>query len=605
MIVQKIKALFLFIRKKFKKDKLESFIKEQRELDKKLVFSLSKSRIPSFKQLKHLPEIINSREKKIILACGLLVIVALIILGINLYLEKITYLPIPGGKYTEGLVGAPQYINPILAQNNDVDSDLSRIIFSGLIKLDERQNIAPDIATRYEVSTDQKTYIFYLRNNVLWHDGEKFTADDVIFTINSIQNQDYGSPLRASFNGIKAEKTDDYAVKFTLAQPFAPFLSSLTFGILPQHIWQDIPISNIMLAEYNLKPIGTGPFLFSSLTKDTAGDIKSYTLTRNEKYYGQKSYLDKITFKFYDNFQTAVDAMESKSTQGISLLPRQLKSQIIDKSRFNYYPLGLPQYTAIFINQGKNVILKDKDVRKALALGINRDKIVNETLGGDAGIVNGPILPGFLGFNPDLEKINYDPSQAMDILEKDGYRVQPDNSRLKDKTKLEITLTTVDQDDLSQVAKEIQTEWQAIGVAVNLQIVPGEKIKNDVIKPREYQMLLYGEMLGSDPDPYPFWHSSQTQDPGLNLSLFSNREADQLMETARQTTNLQDRYLKYIRFQNILAAELPAIFLYSPNYTYTVSKDIKGISLERIAVPSDRFFGVEGWYTKTKRNCCK
>ena len=672
------------------------FVK-QVNLDKKLILSLSKSRIPNLKQIKYLPKFFTLTEKRIIQSIIIVIIIALATLGGIFYKNHIKYFPNYGGEYTEGLVGSLKYINPILAQTSEVDRDISRLIFSSLLQYNEKQELIPDLAEHYEISKDQKTYTIYLKKDIKWHDGNPLTADDIIFTVRSIQDPEYKSPLTPSLRGVLINKVDDYKVTFTLQEPYAPFLEILTFGILPKHIWSDIPANNANLAEYNTKPIGSGPFKFESLTKDNLGNIKKYTLTRYDDYYSQKPFIKKIHLKLYADFNSAVEALHNKNIEGISFLPNELRPIVAKNKNLNYYSLQIPQFTAIFFNQSKNEILKNKNIRQALALSLDKNEILQETLGGEGLVIDGAILPGYLGYNPDIKKYNFNIDEANKILEELKWETYPVESYIKDrlseelkkleekkeeekkdseenknsskeeagetskagensgesvdsmdKEKLEglgmsaeeadlsaqarktpeeliadqinseiddgqqifrkkdgqiltLSLTTVDQLEDIKAVKLIKKYWQQLGIKVNLNIVSPSEIRRETIKNRDYEILLYSEIVGSDPDPYPFWHSSQNVHPGLNLAIFVNRHVDELLEEARQTNKEDERSEKYIKFQNILAADVPAIFLYSPTYTYVVDKKIKGISAKRLTVPSDRFTKIENWYIKVKR----
>ena len=626
---------------------------QPKEIDKKLVHSLSPKKIPSLKQLKYLPTVLEPQQRR--LAGGLLILAAaaLIFIAANFYYRNFLPTPTVGGDYTEGLIGAPRYINPLLSQTNDVDADISRLIFSGLLRYDRELQLAPDLASHWEKTEDQKTYTFPLKENIKWHDGRPLTADDVVFTFQSLKDPDFKSPLLISFRGVEIEKVNDLTVKFILPEAYPSFLEVLTAGILPEHIWGEIPPINANLTEYNLKPIGSGPWKFKSLTKDQLGNIKSYTLTPASDYYGPKPYLEKIILKFYPNFETAISALKNNSVEGISFLPKELKNQLNGQKNLNYHSFYLPQYTAVFFNQKENEILKDKAVRKALALSIDKSKILSEALQLEGEIINGPILPIFIEQPPD-KKINFDSSQANSVLEEAGWKKispqeyeeliktqtaestdqaseEPENENNQDSTAtdqlnnednqqattetepllsfyrqkenniLAVTLTTVNQPENIKAAELIKDFWQTIGIKVDLQIVEGSKVSREIIKPRNYQILLFGIIVGSNPDPYPFWHSSQIQDPGLNLALFANREVDKLLEEAKKTDDPVKQQENYQRFQDILTAEIPAIFLHTPTYTHVVDQKIKGLNIDRIIVPADRFNNLEDWYVKTSR----
>ncbi|OGY43890.1 MAG: hypothetical protein A2729_01035 [Candidatus Buchananbacteria bacterium RIFCSPHIGHO2_01_FULL_39_14] len=610
---------------------------QQKEFDKKLVYTLNSKKIPSIKQLKHLSKILNPQEKKLVGLLLVLIIGAAIFIGATFYRQNFLPVPIAGGDYTGGLVGAPQYINPLLAQTNDVDTDLARLIFSGLLKYNNELEVVPDLAENFQVSEDQKTYTFVLRENLKWHDGEPLTINDVIFTFQSIKDPDFKSPLLISLRGVEIQKIDERTIKFILAEPYPSFLEVLTVGILPEHIWAEIPALNANLTEYNLKPIGSGGWEFKSLIKDRLGNVKSYTLVPNPDFYDKKPYLQKITFKFYPDFSTAVDALKNHSVEGISFLPKDLKSQLTNKKSLNFYSFYLPQYTAIFFNQKNNELLKDKIIRQALALSIDKTKILSEALQLEGEIIDGPIMPVIVQPSTD-KKINFNQGQADKILDEAGWqKITPEQYqefiqkqkeknanhqgatttasvatttenqitqgflRQKDEKILELSLTTINQPENIKATELIKKFWEDIGIKVNLEIVEGNKIGRQIIKPRNYQALLFGIIVGSNPDPFPFWHSSQTDDPGLNLASFANRDADKILEDVRKITDEEKKKESYQRFLDLLTTELPAIFLYNPTYTYVVDKKIKGINIDRVIIPADRFNNLSEWYLKTKR----
>ncbi len=573
--------------------------------------NLSDKRLPNMKQLKHLNRFLSPREKTAMKVLAALVGVALFSAGVKFYNDHVSIVPDQGGDYAEAVVGAPHLINPILTASNDADQDLVSLVFSGLMKTDPKGELVPDLASSYEVSSDGKTYVFRLRDGIQWQDGTAFSSGDVVATVDYIKNASWKSPHLAQFKNVTVEAPDDKTVKFTLEDPFAPFLSLLTIGILPEHLWQEVRPENAIRADLNAKPIGTGPFKFKSLVKDKKGAVRSYTLIRNENYYDAKPYLASFTFKYYADTGSATDALMKKKVDGISFLPPEERQAIDKLGSVKSYVLHLPQYTAVFFNLNKNAALKSKDVRQALALAVDKDKILREAVPAGGEPVYGPILPGFVGFHPDVKKYGFDPAAAAALLEKDGWKLNAEGVREQqtvDKagkvtatTPLSLTLTTVDAKENIDVARLIQQDWNAIGAKTELEIEPASKIQKEKIRPRDYDALLYGEILGPDPDPYPFWHSSQNEAPGLNLAVFSNRRVDELLEKARLTTNDAERTTYYKEFQDILAEEVPAIFLYSPTYTYVVSRNIKNMDTATIFTPSGRFANVEQWYINTKR----
>lgn len=590
--------------------KIELNILKQKDLDKKLVFSIRKRFFfPRIQQLKMLPSVLSAKEKKIVKFLIAISLISFLFWGWRFYNTHLGLVPTQGGDYTEGVIGGPKYINPLLSQTADVDKDLSALIFSGLLKYDSNQKIAPDLAEKYEISQDQKNYTFYLKDKLWWQDEEKLNADDIIFTIQDIKNRDFKSPLWSSFNAVEVEKLDDKTIKFKLTEPYSPFLSLLSVGILPRHMWEDIEPATAGLADYNLtSPIGSGPFKAKSFVKDKSGKIKSYTLERNENYYGQKPYLDKITFAFFDSKEDAFLALKNKTIEGLSFLTFEQKEELAKKESLNFYTLKIPQYTALFINQ-KNNLLKNKNFRQALAYSLDKEKIVSQNLAGNAELIKGPILPGFVGYKEDLKIYEYDPAKAKKAIESLGWqKLKPEDKFYKKKvgkeeTELKLTLTIINKELNQRLAQAIKNYWEDVGVKIEIKPIESAEAQEKIFHAHDYEILLYGENLGLDADLYPFWHSSQIAGSGFNLSQLANKEADKILEEARATTDLKARHDKYVYFQNILTEEIPAVFLYRPVYYYAVDKKIKGLNLDNIYIADspDRFNGIENWYIKTEK----
>ena len=605
-MASKIKLLFLNLSKNLKSfiflhlEKFKKYqkIEKQKNLDQKIIANLRPQKLPSWKQFKRLPQTLSAQESLIIKIFCLLILVCLSSLLYFNVIKNLIEVPKDGGEFTEGLIGSPLYLNPLLAYT-DADVDLTRLIFSGLLKYNEKLELVPDLAEKYEISQDQKTYTFYLKKNVKWHDGESLTASDVVFTIASILDPDFKSPLYRTFAGVTVEKVDDYTVKFTLKEPYAAFLNLLIVGIIPQHLWYDIPAINAKLATLNQKPIGSGPYKFKSLIKEKTGLIKAYTLEKNRDFYNKVPYINKIILKFFPDYESAVNALINKNIENLSFLPKEYLPKI-SKRDLVINNLPLSQYTAVFFNQKNNKLLEDKKIREALSYAIDKNKFLEDVLQNQGQQIDGPILPGFLGYNQNLTIYEYNPQKAIELLINDGWTLSGEIFKKKDE-ELKISLTAVEQAENIKVANLLKEFWTSIGVNVDLQLIPAERMEKEIIDPRNYQSLLYGEIIGYESDLYSFWHSSQKEAPGVNLANYVNRKADQLLEEARLTSDPAIRSQKYQEFQNILISDLPSIFLYSPSYTYPVNKKIKGISAQRIALPADRFIKIEDWYIKTKK----
>lgn len=578
------------------------------------VLSVSKKRtIPSWKQWRQLPRVLTQKEGRLLGGAIAVFFLSAITLGVWELAIHRSNNPAVGGEYTEALIGEPQYINPLYASSSDVDSDLTKLVYSGLMRWDPTQGLVNDLASNVQISEDGKTYTITLRDDAKFHNGDAVLARDVVFTIEAIQNDQYRSPLAVSFSGVAVSQVDDRTVAFQLNEPFAPFLSTLTVGILPEDVWTDVSPRNAPLASRNLEPVGSGPYRFSKFSKDKNGNILSYTLERNADYYGEKPLIQTLTFKFYADSEGSVQALSNRNVEGVSFVPTDQETEVAKNHSVVILHPTIPRETVLFFNQEKNAALKDANVRKALALAIDKQAIVDQALGGYGTVIDAPILPGMLGYSPDVAKLTEDTATANNLLDTAGHpwaEGAPFRSLTKNGTtsgdgstenELSFTLTTVQSPEFIKAAQMLVDQMVPIGVRITVETVAPDEFYDKVIAPRNYELLLTGELLGIDPDPYPFWHSSQAKVGGLNLAGYANRKADALLEDARKLTNADERAAKYKEFQDILAADIPAVFLYQSTYAYAVASKIKNVQIDRIATPADRFANVVEWYIKTKK----
>lgn len=544
-------------------------------------------------------------ERVTVLLLGITLVVSATLSVVG-YLQRHTHLiPQNGGTYTEAAVGQPRYLNPILAgtNTNGSDVDISRLVYSSLFRLDHNLQLQNDLATDYRLSADNKEYTIHLRSDVTWHDGERFTADDVVFTIRSMQTPEYGSPLERTFEGVEVQKVDDTTVVFKLSQPYAPFLTSLTVGMVPEHVWESIAPKNAALAEQTLKPVGTGPYKFAELaTRRKTGDITHVRVVRNPSYYGQYPHLDEIIFTFFPTHDEAIQEFVAGNVDGVGFLPLQLQAKVRRHSSLDIHRLLLPQYFGLFFNQQKNDILGDAGVRNALSLGLDRTAIVREALSGEGEALHLPIPAGVFAFNDDIPAPAYDPEAAQQNLADAGWKdADNDGIREKDNKRLHLRITTTDWPEYVRTAEIVQQQWHEIGVETEIQHFGAGTIQQTAVRPREYEVLLFGEILNPQPDPYPFWHSTQTRNPGYNFALFKNEQVDKLLEEARKTLNDEARQEKYKEFQGKILDLKPALILYRPYYLFATKDDVRGLDLQFAGLPSDRFNTIEQWHVRTKR----
>mgnify|MGYP001597931666 CR=1 FL=1 len=586
---------------------------QKTSLTMRQVLSVTKTQtIPSWKQWKQLPRLLTHGEKKLLTgSLAVFVFACAALLGTYILSHRIE-IPAIGGEYTEGLIGEPQLLNPLYASASDVDQDLTSLIYSGLLKYDADEGYIPDLAESLIVSDDGLTYTLKIKEHARFHNGEDVRARDVLFTVNAIQNPAYRSPLIDNFYNVSVVQEDERTVSFLLKEPFAPFEQYLTVGILPATLWAEILPQNAPLAALNLQPIGSGPFTFAEFAKDQRGSIRSYTLSRYDDFYDSPPFIETLTFKFYPDTIALSDALENKNVEGVSVVRTEDLARVAGNSNVQLLQPLIPKETVLYMNQSVQLLLKDLVVRSAIAQAIQKQNIVDEMLLFDAQVIHNPILDGMLGFHTYLQTV-YNVSQATSSLEEAGYNLDVASGvrGIKDETNanddeeetqpLHLTLTAVDTEEMQQVASLIQKDLQNIGISISLNFVPADVMLTQIVEPKNFELLLMSVMLEGDPDPYPFWHSSQAKSGGLNFVSYSNADVDTLLVDGRKEKDEGVRAQKYQQFQELLAKDVPAVFLYQSRFAYAVAEKIHLEALTNIVSPSDRFANITDWYIKTKK----
>mgnify|MGYP001765576186 CR=1 FL=1 len=538
-----------------------------------------------------------------------------LVVGILLLLEKrgglgevSTLQPAIGGSYTEALIGNPQRMNPLLDASNSVDRDVDKLIFSGLVRFDSRGIPAPDLAETIGISQDGMLYNIKLKPDLVWHDGKDLTTKDILFTIDLIRNGEEYVPedVRTLWDSIEVYLFDDLNMQLKLPEPYAPFMDYLTFGVLPQHLFDGMDINEIAASPLNLQPVGSGPYRFGELLME-GSTISGIRLVANEDFAGESPFLQEIVFRYYPDASSAYQAFVQGSVQGISEVPANLLPQALANEDLNIYTGRLPRISLVLLNLNDTGVpfFQELAVRKALLLGMNRHAIISENFNGQAIVANGVILPGTWAYNESIVEVGYDPQSAAETLKNAGYVVTGENSttRVKEDVALSFVLSYPDDDLHQGIAQMIAENWRTLGVDVTLEGVPPDVFVSEKLEPRAYQAALVDLNLSRtpDPDPYPFWDLGQAES-GQNYSQWNNRLASDSIEQARVTTDLSERMRLYHNFQAIFAEELPALPLYYPVYNYAVSEQIMGVTMGPLFDTSDRLATITTWYLTTSRN---
>jgi peptide/nickel transport system substrate-binding protein len=533
-----------------------------------------------------------------------------IFVGSSLYLLSIVnrhfsvQVPIQGGTLTEGIVGYVGYINPVLAVT-DSGRDLTELMYAGLMKATPAGTLVPELAESYTISPDGLTYTFVLKNKIFFHDGSPITTDDVAFTVQKVQDQALKSPSRPNWDGVAVKKIDDRTISFTLSKPYAPFLENTTLGIIPKHIWKNARDEDFTYSKYNFEPIGSGPYKLYDIKRDTSGIPQDYNLVPFDAYPTGSPYVAHLVIKTFSNEKSMIEAYQKGDIQSMYDVSPQVAESIV-RGDSKIYTTPLPRVFGIFFNQNEAPVLANKEVRQALQLATDRQAIIDNVLGGYGIAITDPIPPGALPVGADLPTTVASTSitDAQKILTNAGWAADANgvmNKKIgKDTVALRFSISTSDTPELVQTANMVKIMWQKIGADVEVKIFETGELNQSVIRPRKYDALLFGEIIGRDLDLYAFWHSSGRLDPGLNIAEYVNVKADKILEKARTISNVQDRLNQYAAFQSEVRNDIPAIFLYAPDFIYILPKSLQGVSVGSVTVPSERFSGVPDWYIDTE-----
>ncbi len=503
-----------------------------------------------------------------------------------------------GGIYREGIAGAPRYLNPLLAQFNQADQDLTPLLFRGLVRVDEGGRYHPDLARQWWVDPSGMTYTVALRQDVYWHDGAPLVADDVLYTVHTMQSPDFPGlkSLHDFWGNVQVKKLDDHAVQFSLAEPLAPFLDALTIGILPDHLWHNIPASLLTKSELNLHPVGTGPFRFQGLYRNRL------VLVPGNFLGGEQPYLDAVHFYFYPDAYALLAAYQRGEVDGVADIPLSLLPEIKHFDDMQLFFGIRSSYISVLLNQQNDDVpyLRDRRVRRALLMAINRQGLVDDLLNGAGVVAETPFLPYNWAYTNDIRHYAYDPKEAAQILTQAGWQEMDDGVRAKDGRRLSILLYTDDLPLHVAVGQALVAAWNDIGVDAHMKQVSFASLLGEHLSTHRFQAALVRWDLSGDPDPYPLWHSTQI-DGGQNYGGWRNRYADEELEIGRRTTDFQKRVQAYHHFQDIFAQEVPALLLYYPVYTYGVRNTVRGVRVGTMTRPADRFHFFSQWYVAEKR----
>lgn len=511
-----------------------------------------------------------------------------------------------GGTYTEGIVGTPRFINPVLAVTR-ADKDLSALIYDGLMRLDSSGALAPSIAESVTISEDGLTYNVVLRKDVTFHDGRPLTTDDVVFTIERIQTPALSSPLRSNFDGVRVEKLGEYEMNFVIAEPYVPFIENLTFGILPRHIWQDATNEEFPFSQHNSEPIGAGPYKVAAINRNASGIPQSYVLEPHADYHNGTPNIAHVVLHFYTNEDRLLTAFGEGLIDGFSGIDQRSLTNLETTANHELVTMPLPRTFAVFFNQNKSTALRDPAARKALDVAINREELIDSVLLGHGKPLTSPIPGGFGTTTSESVATSTDArfDEARRILREGGWKLNNETGiwekEISDSlTSLSLSISTVNNSVFESTAEFIRAAWTKLGAEVTVKQFEQSDLTQAIIRPRDYETLLFGTVVGRSLDFYSFWHSSQRNDPGLNVALYANITTDAALREARTNQDPLVREASIATFVEEVTKETPAVFLYNPELLYVFPTKVTGASFAGVSDVHERFATIANWSINTK-----
>lgn len=505
-------------------------------------------------------------------------------------------IPTQGGIHTEGVIGKPRFVNPVLSISN-ADKDVESLVFAGLTRKTRDGSIVLDLADDFSVSEDNLVYTFKINPEARFHDNAPVTASDVVYTIHQIQNPEIKSPKRAIWEGITVEALDDQTVRFKLDQPFISFLENTSVGILPSHIWEEVPDAEFSFSPLNIKAIGAGKYKITGSTKSSGGSLSSYTLKIARQYTGKKPFIKKFKIRFFEDEEAAVRALKSKDIEALAEVGTNSIENIPKDTTI--YTATLHRTFGLFFNQDTSQILQDVRVRRAISLAIDRQAVVDEVLDGFGQPIQSP-LPTTIKTNVDgRDDVSQNIARAQSLLDQANWTMQSNGIRQKNGTNLHITIKTANIPDLENTADLIASQLHEIGIDATVQTMSMNDLNQTAIRPRNFEVLLFGQAINQESDIFAFWHGSQISDPGLNISGYKNSKVDKALENAIQTFDQNKRASFYSTFEKEFFNDVPAVFIYSPQLVYVVRGKLHNVELSPITNSSERLLDMQDWYSET------
>lgn len=519
--------------------------------------------------------------------------------------------------YREGLVGRVARLNPLFADLNPVDDDLTSLIFEGLTRTNAYGEPEPALASRWTISSDGLEYVMTLRQDVLWQDGTPFTSADVAYTMGILRSPDFAgsAELTTFWRTIETEILGEHLVRFRLTQPLGNFLQQLTIGILPEHALRGTNAAQLASHPFNLSPIGTGAYQLEQLVADANGQVRAVQL-RVAPVYRQRPEatnrytLDRLQFALFDTFDAAASALQAGNLDALTGSDQTQRLQLFQwvntSEGYDLYTQINPTLGVLIFNWAgdEHRLFRDQRVRVALQSGLNRASLVDRNLANVGVPANSPLMPGAWAYLADIAWAAYDPEAARGLLSNASARVAtptpaPDITPTPE-APTRFTILTPNLPALVSLTAEIASQWAQLGIEVSVDAV-SESTYRSRLESGEFDVALVEYSLGdsADPDVYTFWHQGQNPPNGLNYGSMDDRRISELLERARRDASGINRIELYHEFQRQFAERAVAIPLYYDLFSYAVTRRLQGLQLGFIGSPPDRFRNIGDWQLTT------
>ncbi len=507
--------------------------------------------------------------------------------------------PAAGGVFAEGIVGAPQHLNPLLSDGFPVDQELVNLLFDGLVQYDHAGRFVPALAESWTVSEDGRSLQFTLRNDIVWHDGEPITTADVAFSYGLLQNEAFpaAAAVKALWQTVTINLLDARTIEFVLTEPYSPFLEATTRGIVPAHLLQDVPPAELANHSFNQQPVGSGPWQVLPDQDWTA--TRSLRLTPNPLDWREGTQIPVLEFRFYADEESLLTAFANGDILAINSVSDDLLPAVTAVPHARLFTTVASRYTQLIFNQTETGFapLQLAEVRQGLAAGLNRDQLIDRALNGQGVPLTGPYLPDSWANNQAIfAEAGVNAANANELLNSAGWTLPEGTAvRQADGASFTVRLLALNTAVQQQVAQEVANQWAALGVDVVVETAVSVTDLREKLAARDFDVALVDITPSIDPDLYDFW-SQEAIIRGQNYAGWNNRRASEALEAGRQVWGIGVRRPSYDTFLSIYADQVPAVTLYQHVYTYALSSEVNQAEVGPIYEPRDRYQTFASWF---------